>query len=483
MKRRDFITRSGAAAAGLAASTMYEFFACEMARAFPTSKGMGIEEGNYYLELGKEKNIAPEVRPEIMNNPRAVFLIETHVDARKDKTGHFTEAVEQLRAEGQRIARLLLVKGSKKGGSTFIKPNFTGVPEHKFNRTNGVYSSPDFIVGVVEHLRGIGNQNVACGDNPINAVNHRQGGVYEAFDPYGVLMIEAGYERFDHYSKNELNWSGPVASPVWNRIPYFKPVHGDDTFLINIATMKCHLTALTTLTVKNLQGCVARGYGQFCWPGIQLELQSETAGIDFGRGFNKNAIRNIEELFLKHRAVGFKRWEASTSQFGNYETYRKLGGYETYRKIKKDITARRDFLDQIGSLFRQESWIHRGLDNAETLKPELNIIEGIIALDGNEHGWWEIGEDHLVNIVVAGCSPYEVDAVGSYIMGHDPREIWYTRVAKEKGYGECDPKKIDIYRIRDNGEIEPVKNLAEIKRYPIGLNWAQKKDPNERLFW
>ncbi|MBT4482113.1 MAG: DUF362 domain-containing protein, partial [Candidatus Latescibacteria bacterium] len=278
MIRRDFITRSSAAAAGLAASAMYEFFADNMAQAFSTSRGMGIEEANSYIERGKEKNIMPEVRPEIRNNPRAVFLIETHVDARKDKTGHYTEAVDQLRDEGQRIARLLLVNGTKKGGSTFIKPNFTGVPEHKFNRTNGVYSSPDFIVGVVEHLREIGNSNVTCGDNPINAVNHRQGGVYDAFDPYNVLMIEAGYERFEHYKKNELNWSKPVDSPVWNRIPYYKPILDEDNFLINIATMKCHLTALTTLTAKNLQGCVVKGYGQFCWPGIQLELQSDTAG-------------------------------------------------------------------------------------------------------------------------------------------------------------------------------------------------------------
>ncbi|MCE5251055.1 DUF362 domain-containing protein [bacterium] len=483
MKRRDFIEKSTVGTAGLAASTMYELFDNDRAYAFPTSRGTGIEEANYHLELGKEKNIEPVIRAEILNNPRAVFLIETHVDARKDSTGHYTEAVDQLRNEGKRIAGQLFVRGTKKGGTTFIKPNFTGVPEHKFNRTNGVYTSPDFVVGVIEHLRDIGNPNVACGDSPIDAVNHRQGGVYQAFDPYGVLMIEAGYERFEHYNKNEINWSDPVKSPVWNRIPYYKPIFDKDNFLINISTMKCHLTALTTLTVKNLQGCVVRGHGQFCWPGIQLELQSETAGIDFRRGFQKDAIRNVEELFVKHRAAGFKRWETNKDQYGDYEKYVELGGYETFRKVEKDKTARQEFLKQVGSVFRQESWIHRGLDNAATLKPRLNIIEGIIAMDGNEHGWWNIGEDHLVNIVVAGCSPYEVDTVGNYIMGHDPREIWYTRVAKEKGYGECDPEKIEIYRIRDNGEIEPVKNLTGIRRYPLGLNWSRSENPDERLFW
>ena len=68
-------------------------------------------------------------------------------------------------------------------------------------------------------------------------------------------------------------------------------------------------------------------------------------------------------------------------------------------------------------------------------------------------------------------------------MNQDPRETWYTRVAKEKGYGECDPNKIDIYWIRENGDIEPVKNIAEIKRHPLGLNWAGSKNPEERLFW
>ena len=119
---------------------------------------------------------------------------------------------------------------------------------------------------------------------------------------------------------------------------------------------------------------------------------------------------------------------------------------------------------------------------ADVIKPQLNIIEGIIGLDGEELNRDEIGDDQLCNIIIAGCSPYEVDAVGSYIMGHDPRELWYTRVAKEKGLGECDVNKIDIYRIR-NGEIVPVKNLAEIKRFRIGLNWAREKDPDERLFW
>ncbi len=482
MKRREFMKNSATAAAGISALSMCDVLDNPNVFGFPTSGGMGVEEANYRLDMGKENNVIPEVRPEIRNNPHAVFIFETHVDARKDKDGFFTEAVPQLHESGRNIARHLFVKGTQRGGSTFIKPNFTGVPEHYFNRTNGVYSSPDFIAGVVEHLRDVGNPNVACGDGPINAINHRQGGVYDAFDPMEIMMIEAGYERFEHYNKKMLNWARPRNSLVWKQVPYYRPILDKDNFFINIATMKCHLTALTTLTVKNLQGCVPKGYGQFCWPGIQLEFQANNAGIDYGH-FHQDHIQMLEESFLKHHARGFKRWLDNKAQYGDYNKYMKLGGWDKFRKIKKEREARREFLNEVGSLFRQESWIQRGLDNAQNIKPDINIIEGIIAMDGNEHNWWEIGDDYLVNTVIAGCSPYEVDAVGNYVMGHDPSEIWYTRISKEKGLGECDINKIDIYKVRDNGDIVPVRNLSEIKRSRIGLNWAKSDNPNERLFW
>ena len=76
----------------------------------------------------------------------------------------------------------------------------------------------------------------------------------------------------------------------------------------------------------------------------------------------------------------------------------------------------------------------------------------------------------------------EVDAVGSYIMGHDPKELFYTRIAKERGLGENDPEKINIFWIRDDG-IVPVRNLAEIKRYRLGVNLHTWTETGKRLFW
>ncbi len=480
MKRREFMQKAAAGASAASALYMCDMINTPDAGAYPTSGGMGIEECLAILERGKEKNTLPEIRPEVRDNPRAVFLIETHVDARKDETGHFTEAVPQLEAEGKRIAKYLLVKGSRKGGSVFIKPNFTMVLEHSYNRTNGVYTPPDFIVGVAQHLREIGSGNIATGDGPTEARNRRLGGAYDAFDPARIPLIEAGYARWSDFKKNELNWKrAPKESPVWNNIPYFRPIGDPDNFLINISALKCHLTGLTTLTVKNLQGCVPKGYGQFCTSWDSLEPQAKQMGIDFDKGFKRDFYQRVEAEFLKHRAAGFKRWD----QDGDYKLYEERGGWEVFRKIKDKPQERAEFLQGMRSLMRHEMWMHRGLDSAYTIKPALNVICGIIGLDGEELHRDKIGEERLCNMVIAGLSPYEVDAVGSYFMGHDPRELWYTRVAREKGYGECDPEKIKIYWIRENGNIEPLRSLSEIKRHRIGLNWARMKDPDQRLFW
>ena len=67
-------------------------------------------------------------------------------------------------------------------------------------------------------------------------------------------------------------------------------------------------------------------------------------------------------------------------------------------------------------------------------------------------------------------------------MGHDPLEMPYLRIGKERGFGENDIKKIAIYWIRDN-EIVPLKNLSEIRRVSLGVNLHTWAETNERLFW
>jgi len=137
MERRTFLAAgltTGAAALG----GLFDF--ATPACALDTGGGIGIEEGLHLLEGGKEKNITPAIRPEIADRPRAVFLIETRVDASPDSRGFYTDARMQLEETGKRIVPWIFVCGSKRGGSTVIAPNFTTVQDSVLSPVQLMYS-------------------------------------------------------------------------------------------------------------------------------------------------------------------------------------------------------------------------------------------------------------------------------------------------------------------------------------------------------
>jgi len=488
MKRRDFITRTAVGGTALSTMKMWELFTAVSGEAasvtpgtggsvLPRGGGLDIEEAVEMIELGKPSNVMPEIRPEILDNPRAVFLIETHVSGRKNEQGFFEEAQPQLEETGKQIARLLFRKGTNKGGSTLIKPNATFIPDEVWNPTVGVITSPDFISGFVESLWEMSNTNVVVSERGGGIRSHRGTGIYTVFDKKNIPFIQASYANFKYYRKNELNWHKVRAKDpvVWKNIPTYRPIGDKDNIYINMPTLKCHNLGLTTLATKNIQGAVPHGYGQFCTDWDLIPITADAANIDFRGDFVRDYQQRIEAGFLRHRAAGFKHWDYEQS----YPKYEAKGGWETFRKIRKDGKAVREFMDGIKNLMWDEMWCQRALDAATAITPEINIVEGII---GREGSGFALGEDSLCNIIIAGRSVIEVDAVGSYIMGHDPHELFYTRIAKERGMGEIDPAKIDIYRITEKG-IEPVRNLSEIKRYRLGVNMHSWNETGERLIW
>jgi hypothetical protein len=238
--------------------------------------------------------------------------------------------------------------------------------------------------------------------------------------------------------------------------------------------LKCHNLGLTTLSIKNLQGAVPTGYGHYCDRWDMYPLIAETYGIDFKRDFLEDFQPRVESAFLKHRAAGFEHWDTE----GAYSKYEAKGGWNAFRKVREDVKAKREFMQGITNLMWDEQWCQRAIDSASAIKPAINILEGVIGRDGSG---FDTGKDELTNIIIVGLSMTEVDAIGTYIMGHDPRELFYTRIANERGLGECDPLKIDLYWIRD-GQVTKA-NLADVKRYRIGVNLHTWTETGERLFW
>jgi uncharacterized protein (DUF362 family) len=476
MKRREFLKRTALTGCAFAGAGFATLAMPEQAEAFGTGGGIDIEEGLYLLDTGKEKNLIPEIRPEILNNPKAVFLIETQVNVPRDERGFFTDARPELERIGKEIVRSIFISGNKKGGSTLIKPNFTTVPDNVLSPVVGIITSPDFIAGFIDGLRDIGNTNIIVSDRGTDVRNHRKTGIYSVFDKHEINCIEANYLRFSHYDKKELNWHRVPNPVVWKRIPTYRPTGDKDNIFINMAKLKCHNLGLTTLTLKNLQGVVPTGYGHYCntWSGLPI-LAKHSYLINYKRDFVTDYQEHIETSFLKHRAAGFKYWDYE----GYYPQYEKRGGWETFKKIKDEPDKVNEFMKDIDQLMWDEQWCQRAIDSAEAIKPSINIIEGVIGRDGSG---FDTGRDELCNIVLVGLSMLETDSVGSYIMGHNPEQLLYTRIAKERGLGENNPEKITKYWIR-NGEMVPVKNLSEIKRYRLGVNLHTWNETGERLFW
>jgi uncharacterized protein (DUF362 family) len=81
--------------------------------------------------------------------------------------------------------------------------------------------------------------------------------------------------------------------------------------------------------------------------------------------------------------------------------------------------------------------------------PELTVIDGIIGCQGHELACDPIDS----NVIIAGEDFVATDAVGSFLMGLEPAEVLYLRLAKKAGLGENELEKIqymgeEISRLR-----------------------------------
>lgn len=74
------------------------------------------------------------------------------------------------------------------------------------------------------------------------------------------------------------------------------------------------------------------------------------------------------------------------------------------------------------------------------------ISSGFIAIDGISAGEYsEIAPSMFpLNLIVMGINPVAVDAVCTHIIGLDPKNVEYIRLAAERGYGPIDLAEIEI---------------------------------------
>jgi hypothetical protein len=248
-----------------------------------------------------------------------------------------------------------------------------------------------------------------------------------------------------------------------------------DTTYINIAHTHVHKVGHTTLTLKNNQGIMPRGYGHICDAWTSLDIFRR----DIIKDFNPDFRQAIEKSFVKHANTGYKYWDDG----GFYKKYLDMGGYDAFVKARADYekeykalakkysgaelakaTAKPmdklyDYADS--RIFWAEMWAQRMMDIDSAIPaPYVSMVEGVFGRGDN-------GAE-LLNFVTVGRNMTAVDSVTSWMMGQDPRELPYVRIANERGLGENNIEKIPLYYLSEKG-VEKIADYRTVERGKLGI--------------
>ncbi|MBT4485574.1 MAG: DUF362 domain-containing protein [Candidatus Latescibacteria bacterium] len=426
------------------------------------AKKYSIEAAMKRADAGKKGNIPPVIREEILDNPNAVFIIRTQVQSQKKDDGSFPNEKEQMERAGFDAGSKLFRKGGGSGGKTYIKPNFVHFVHHgRDTVNNGISTHPWFVAGFCEALKDCGNTNIIVGANGGSKhTDFDQAGICDLMDNRGIIFLEGKYPDFNEYSKREVTWFDYQDGVVMKKVPFFTPVVDDDTTFINMAKTRIHNLAVTTLTIKNLQGIMPVGYMHICggWPtGLKpvVDIKPDEEII------NPDYQKLVEKGYIKHAGLGYKYYDDG----GFAKEYFDAGGWEAF----KNGNFKPNFLT-----FREEQWSQRMLDIADSLDPHVNIVEGVFGIDIKDNLY-------LNNFITVSRSMVACDAVTSWMMGHDPRELFYLRIANERSMGENDIEKIPLFEITGSS-VRKLNDYRKLPRARMGVVMHLLKNGKLRYF-
>lgn len=366
----------------------------------------------------------------LKENPSAVFIRKTHLTTMDDWEG--------FNNSGYLIAKELFQTCSSKSevlatsatrSKLILKPNVVHyVPEdadgNPMTDVRGMVTNVHFVAGIIDYLQELGAKDlvIAEGGGPIDMMSvYEDWGYVKMAEKRGIPLLNLNKLN---YGDDDLNWVTVEDGVVMKDIPFVRPILDENTRFINIPTLKTHNLGLTTLCCKNLQGVVAHGYKHYC------------------NAFD--SIANYPPEKLKHFQPNYKE-----------------AVLESWKRHLKENWPRWDMGNK-----RDEVWAQRICDTLMAIKPWVNIIEGIIGRDGTA---FRHGTDHLGNLIIAGVHPVHVDAIATYLMGHNPQRINYLMLAHERGLGQINPQKIDVYLLQDDGTAIKCVDLDKIGRLRLGV--------------
>jgi len=117
--------------------------------------------------------------------------------------------------------------------------------------------------------------------------------------------------------------------------------------------------------------------------------------------------------------------------------------------------------NMMGCIARDKSFMHQNFDSKiidllGTISPDLNIVDGIVGMEGQEIHGKAVG----ANVLVAGNDFVAVDSVCTRIMGFDSGEVRHVERAGEYGFGCADLDRIEIFGLDPKDVIRPFERAT-----------------------
>ncbi len=102
--------------------------------------------------------------------------------------------------------------------------------------------------------------------------------------------------------------------------------------------------------------------------------------------------------------------------------------------------------NMMGCIAGDKSFMHANfnakiIDLLKIVKPDLNLVDGIVAMEGHEIYGKAVG----ANVLVAGDDLVAVDSVCSRLMGFRHGEVEHIVLAEKHEFGCADPSKIEVH--------------------------------------
>ncbi|MBC8181082.1 DUF362 domain-containing protein [candidate division KSB1 bacterium] len=376
------------------------------------------------------------VHPFIDQNPDAVFIMHTNVDAKTNG-----EAIKQAAMD---FGRSVFVNtndaatGIPLSKLIAMKPNLTSrgtwMSGYTVEGTMGVITDAYFVEGIIESIKELGINADQFYVREVNGTENLTDGGYNDMGRRTGADVRVIGTRVTSLPESSVVWKD-VPDGIWfNKIPYLWPINSPDSWLINISKFKTHGMGVT-LCAKNLQGSIASKYQQHC------TFYSSNMSIP-GDHVQSDAKTVIMDNYNRHVADGVPRWDRPGSTGGIW----------------------------------METWGTRCLDNNSVTKPELHVIEGVYGRDGNfvEGPHDGKAKDFMTNVIIFGKNPFHVDNIGHYLGGHEPGNFGLFHMAIERGQASIlNPRDIPVYEWGTDGRAT-LKPITEFQRTDLKTYYLQR---------